>query len=106
MRPDLDSLALFLSALESGSLSKAAEEHHLVLSAASRRIRMLETEFGVPLFQRTSKGVTVTGAGESLAIHARLILRDVDRMRADLSDYAQGATGRVRLQANASAMGR
>ncbi|KIQ30217.1 LysR family transcriptional regulator [Variovorax paradoxus] len=105
MRPDLDSLALFLSALESGSLSKAAEEHHMVLSAASRRIRILETEFGVPLFQRTSKGVTVTGAGESLAIHARLILRDVDRMRADLSDYAQGATGRVRLQANASAMG-
>ena len=38
-------------------------------------------------------------------MHARQILRDVDRMRADLSDYAQGATGRVRLHANASAMG-
>ncbi|KPU91637.1 LysR family transcriptional regulator [Variovorax paradoxus] len=105
MRPDLDSLALFLRAVECGSLSKAAAESHMVLSAASRRIAMLESQFGVTLFQRSSRGVTVTGAGESLAVHARLILRDVDRMRADLSDYAQGATGRVRLQANASAMG-
>lgn len=40
MRPDLDSLALFLRAVECGSLSKAAAESHMVLSAASRRIAM------------------------------------------------------------------
>jgi DNA-binding transcriptional LysR family regulator len=105
MRPDLDSLALFLRAMEHGSLSKAAAESHMVLSAASRRLAILEGQLGVALLNRTSRGVTPTGAGESLAMHARQILRDVDRMRADLSDYAQGATGRVRLHANASAMG-
>lgn len=105
MRPDLDSLALFLRAIEHGSLSKAAAESHMVLSAASRRLAILESQLGVGLLNRSSRGVTPTGAGESLAMHARQILRDVDRMRADLSDYAQGATGRVRLHANASAMG-
>lgn len=42
MRPDLDSLALFLRAIEHGSLSKAAVESHMVLSAASRRLAILE----------------------------------------------------------------
>lgn len=105
MRPDLDSLALFLCALEHGSLSKAASECNMVLSAASRRLAILESQLGVALLNRSSTGVTPTGAGDSLAQHARQILRDIDRMRADLSDYAQGATGSVRLHANASAMG-
>ena len=75
MRPDLDSLALFLRAIEHGSLSKAAAESHMVLSAASRRLAILEGHLGVALLNRTSKGVTPTGAGESLAMHARQILR-------------------------------
>lgn len=105
MRPDLDSLALFVHAVELGSLSKAAAQSHMVLSAASRRLSILEQQLGVALLTRNAKGVAPTGAGESLAAHARLILRDVERMRVDLSDYAQGATARVRLHANASAMG-
>lgn len=104
MLPDLVSLALFVRTVDGGSLSKAAEQSHIALSAASRRIALLESRFGAPLLHRTARGAEPTAAGLALAAHARRVLRETDRMQADLSDYAQGMKGRVRLQANTSVM--
>ena len=104
-RPDLTSLALFLKVVDSGSLSRAAAQSHIALSAASRRVSLLEDEFGVALLHRKATGVEPTGAGLALASHIRQVLRDIDQMRAELTDYAQGAKGHVRLRANVSAMG-
>lgn len=104
MLPDLDSIDLFLRAVKLESLSKAAAERHLSLSAASRRLSLLEHQFGSLLLDRLPSGVRPTAAGEALARHAQALLRSVDVMQADLSDYARGAVGRVRLYANISAM--
>lgn len=104
-RLDLTSLALFLKVVDSGSLSRAAQQSHIALSAASRRIGLLEEEFGVALLHRKPTGVEATGAGLALASHVRQLLRGIDQMRAELTDYAQGARGHVRLRANVSAMG-
>lgn len=104
MAPDLTSIELFLKALTLGNLSRAAEQSHLSLSAASRRLSLLEQHFKVALLIRTSTGVQPTAAGQALAEHARSILRAVDVMHADLADFAKGATGRVSLYANSSAM--
>jgi DNA-binding transcriptional LysR family regulator len=102
--PDLTSIALFLRAVKLHSLSRAAEESHLSVSAASRRLSLLEHHFQVALLDRTPGGVVPTAAGEALAQHALTVLKAVDAMQADLSDYANGAIGRVRLYANTSAM--
>ncbi|MGZ0782907.1 LysR family transcriptional regulator [Pseudomonas saponiphila] len=104
MAPDLTSIELFLKALTLGNLSRAAEQSHLSLSAASRRLSLLEQHFKVTLLIRTSTGVQPTAAGLALAEHARSLLRAVDVMHADLADFAKGATGRVSLYANSSAM--
>lgn len=104
MLPDLTSLALFLRTVENGSLSKAAEMSHIALSAASRRIALLEDEYKVKLLTRTSRGVAPTPAGEALAFHARQLLREADRLRTDLSDYAKGLRGVVRLFASTSSL--
>ena len=104
MAPDLTSIELFLKALTLGNLSRAAEQSHLSLSAASRRLSLLEQHFKVALLTRTSTGVLPTAAGQALAEHARNLLRAVDVMHADLADFAKGATGRVSLYANSSAM--
>jgi DNA-binding transcriptional LysR family regulator len=104
MLPDLDSIDLFLRAVKLNSLSKAAAERHLSLSAASRRLALLEHHFGAVLLDRLPSGVVPTAAGEALARHAQALMRDVDVMQADLSDYAHGSVGRVRLYANISAM--
>jgi len=104
MLPDLVSIALFLKAAKLRNLSRAAEQSHISLSAASRRISLLEHHFKVGLLSRTPGGVSATVAGEALAVHAQALLRAMDVMHADLADYAQGAIGRVRLYANSSAM--
>jgi DNA-binding transcriptional LysR family regulator len=104
MLPDLDSIDLFLRAVKLQSLSKAASERHLSLSAASRRGALLEHHFGAALLDRQPSGVTPTAAGEALVRHAQVLLREVDVMQADLSDYSRGTVGRVRLYANISAM--
>ena len=104
MLPDLVSLALFLRAIETSSLSKAAEQSHLALAAASRRIALLEHRYRVPLFYRSSKGVTPTPAGSALAKHARRMIEEADRLGAAMTDYAKGVKGHLRIQANTSAI--
>ena len=103
-RLDLYSLSLFGLVVRSGSISKGAELAHLAVGAASKRISDLEAALGAELFERHSRGVTLTVAGEALHRHARRILGDVDDLAAELSDHASGIVGVVRLWANTSAV--
>ena len=102
--PDLVSLALFLHAVEARSLSKGAEQSHIALAAASRRIALLEHRYGVQLLYRSSQGVETTPAGRALALHARRMLEQAEKLHADLSDYAKGVKGHIRIHANTSAI--
>ena len=104
MRPDISSLALFVRIAETKSITKAAEKGHIALAAASRRVAQLEEMFGVQLLYRTAKGVELTPAGTAMLFHARTLLRQVDEMGAELSDYTRGGKGLVRVQANTSAL--
>jgi len=103
-RLDLVSLSLFNLVARSGSISKGAELALLAVGAASKRITDLEAAVGTALLERHSRGVTLTVAGQALQRHAQRILSDVDQLAADLSDYASGLVGVVRLWANTSAV--
>ena len=103
-RLDLVSLSLFSLVVRTGSISKGAALAHLAVGAASKRISDLEAALGAPLLERHSRGVTLTVAGQALQRHAARILSDVDHLAADLSDYAAGIVGVVRLWANTSAI--
>jgi DNA-binding transcriptional LysR family regulator len=103
-RLDLVSLSLFSRVVRTGSISRGAELAHLAVGAASKRISDLEEAVGAELFERHSRGVTLTLAGQALQRHAQRILADVDHLAADLSDYASGIVGVVRLVAITSAV--
>lgn len=103
-RLDLVSLSLFNLVVRTGSISRGAELAHLAVGAASKRISDLEDTVGAELFERHSRGVTLTLAGQALHGHAQRILADVDHLAADLSDHASGIVGVVRLVANTSAV--
>jgi len=104
LSPDLATLALFGRIAETRSITKAAEQSHLALAAASRRIARLESRLGVTLLERSTRGVELTPAGTALLAHARLILGQVNQMHAELAAYARGGKGLVRVQANSSAL--
>lgn len=104
MLPDLTSLELFRRAYELGSLSKAAKELHLTLSAASRRITLLEQRMNVQLLRRTSTGVLPTAAGTALSFHAKQLLMQAEKLHVEIAGYADGSNGVVRMCATASAL--
>jgi len=103
MLPDLVSLALFTRVAEMRSITRAAEASHMALAAASRRISMLEHQYGVRLLERTARGTELTSAGRAALYHARQVLSQVDRLRDELQEYAKGRKGHIRLLASASA---
>jgi DNA-binding transcriptional LysR family regulator len=101
---DLGSLSLFTLVARAGSISGGAGLARLALAAASKRLSDLEAAVGTELLERHSRGVTLTPAGQALLQHAHRVLGCVDLLVADLSDYASGGFGVVRLWANTSAV--
>jgi len=104
MRFDLTDLRLFLHVAESGSITAGAAHSHLALASASARIRGMEDTLGVPLLQRGRRGVETTDAGRTLLHHARMITQQMEKMRADMGDYASGLKGHVRVLCNTSSL--
>lgn len=104
MRFDLTDLRLFLHVAESGSITAGAAHSHLALPSASARIRGMEQALGVPLLVRGRRGVETTDAGRTLLHHARVITRQMERLRADMGDYASGLKGHIRVLCNTSAL--
>jgi len=104
MRFDLIDMQLFLHVAEAGSITGGATRAHLSLAACSERIQSMEDTLGVPLLLRGRRGVTPTPAGEALVRHARLVFQQLQRMRAELGDHAEGLKGTVRLLCNTASM--
>ena len=104
MLPDIDSLALFVRAAELRNLTRAAEASHITVPAASRRLALLEHQFKATLFERHSRGLQLTPAGEHLLSMAREIIADVQHMRAEMGNYASGRHAVLRVHGNTSAM--
>src|SRR5689334_321865 len=74
-RLDSRSLALFLAVAEALGFRQAAERLHLSQPPLSRAIRELEERLGTRLFDRNTKGVTLTAAGEKLVPYARKVAK-------------------------------
>jgi len=104
MRFDLTDLRLFLAVLDAGSITHGAAEAGLSLAAASERLRDMEAAGKVALLERGRRGVTATAAGEALAHHARIILRQMAQMRGELGEHASGLRATVQVAANTAAL--
>ncbi len=64
------------------SISKAAENLYMAQPNLSRAIKELEESIGITIFNRTSKGITVTDEGEEFLRYARRIIAQVDEVEA------------------------
>ena len=101
---DLTTLRLFTTVCETRSITRAAEQHHIVASAISKRLAHLAETVGHPVVERHRRGVVLTPAGEILWEHARGILAGADRVARDMAAYGRGVTGQVRLLATVSSV--
>jgi DNA-binding transcriptional LysR family regulator len=104
MRFDFIDLNLFRHIVEAGSITHGAARANLALAAASTRIRKMELAFGAELLVRGRAGVTPTQAGRTLLQHARAILAQTEKLNEDLTPYARGLAGQVRVLSNTNAL--
>lgn len=100
---DLTDLRLFVYIAEENSLTRAAVRAHMSLPAASVRIKNLEDSIGTKLINRDTNGITLRPPGQALLHHARQVLRQLENLRGDMQEYAQGIKGHVRIFANTTA---
>lgn len=101
---DLTTLRYFVAVCETGNITRAAEQEHLVASAVSKRLAQLEHDLAVPLFERGRRGVMLTAAGESLLEQSRAILTAAARIGQDMASFGAGVRGQVRLLATVSSI--
>lgn len=94
---ELRHLRCFVGVSEAGSLLKASARLHLSQPALGQQISALEHDVGARLFDRSSRGVTLTDAGRAFLEHAKVVLADVERARAAVRDAALVPTGDVAI---------
>lgn len=71
MNQNLSSYRIFYAVANAGNISKAAKELYISQPAISKSIQKLEDSVGVRLFDRSSRGVTLTSEGELLYSHVK-----------------------------------
>jgi DNA-binding transcriptional LysR family regulator len=101
---DIADLRLFVHIAEENNLTRGASRAALSAGAASARLKSLESQLERRLFYRDSRGLTLTPAGDSLLRHARIILRQVEHVRSDLSAQGSDAIGHFRIFASTTAI--
>lgn len=94
---ELRHLTFFVAAAEHRSFRRAAAALDVRQSVLSRRIRALEDELGVSLFERDTLGARLTLAGERLQARTRFLLEELDDLVWSAREAGRGMTGHLRV---------
>ena len=94
---ELRHLRTLLALKETGSVSMAAKRVYLTQSALSHQIKLMEEQFGLPLFERKSNPLRFTAAGDRLIRLANEILPKVIDAERELARVKHGDAGQLRI---------
>jgi DNA-binding transcriptional LysR family regulator len=94
---DSRQLEYFVAVAEELSFTHAAQRLFTVQSTVSAAIRALETDLKTTLFDRSTRRVTLSDAGQALLPEAKAALEAIDRARAVVEEASTGLRGSVRI---------
>lgn len=92
-------LELLRELADRGSITAVARATHRTASAVSQQLKLLETEAGVALTERSGRGLVLTGAGLALAATARRIAVALESADALWQEFKQSPSGSVSVSA-------
>lgn len=93
----LENTQIFIRIVEAGGIGKAAEQLGLAKSAVSRRLTELEESLGARLFQRSTRVMRLTDAGQLYYARALRIVDEFSELRSQLSGERRELSGRIRV---------
>lgn len=99
MRVSLRQIRAFIQVADTGSFVAAARSMHVTPAALSVVVRALETELGFELFERTTRRVDLSAAGQQYLPYARRVLQDLGHAEQAATDIRSGVVGIVRVSA-------
>lgn len=88
---DISYLREFILLAECGNYHNAADELYISQSSLSKHIQLLEKDLNCTLFERTSKGISLTEQGRRFLAHCNRIVQAEDRCRIEMKQDAAGA---------------
>ncbi|MFF0990148.1 LysR substrate-binding domain-containing protein [Kocuria nitroreducens] len=100
---EIRQLNYFIAVAEERHFGRAAKRLHMAQPPLSQQIRQLEEQLGARLLDRTTRRVDLTAAGQVLLDRGRLIINEIEALKADVYQVGQGATGVLRVGFSGSA---
>ncbi len=101
-RVDLRLVEYFISVVDCGGVTKAANQLYIAQPSLSQAVRTLEREVGAELFDRSGRSMTLTPAGKVFEVGARAVIRDAARARAGVAAVRDLRAGRLRIAADSA----
>ena len=93
----METMSLFVAAIDTGSLSGAARISGISLSSVSRHLSALEERVGTKLLIRTTRTLALTEAGQRYYDKSKHVLAEIDEMEAGLHTDAETPVGRLHV---------
>ena len=94
---DLNQIYYFISVVECGSYTKAAQKLSVPKSTLSRHIQALEDSVKVRLLNRSTRKLSLTKAGETFFHNSLPLVTNLQNIHADISQYHKDVTGQLRV---------
>lgn len=101
---DLIHLRSLLAVSERGGISDAAEQLGISQPGLTRRIHLLEEEFGAELIKRSGRGIALTEMGRLAVNEGRVLVERYDHLKKDVQRHVRLETGVVRIGGGATAV--
>ena len=95
----IDNIRLFLTITEKGSLVATGREAGLSATTVSERLAALEAHYGVVLFNRTTRSLSLTDEGRTLLNGAKIVLSEIEDLETRIRHGADTLSGPIRVSA-------
>ncbi|KVG34333.1 LysR family transcriptional regulator [Burkholderia ubonensis] len=99
MKVTLDELQAFATVVDTGSITQAAQQLDLTVSATSRTLARLEEKLKTTLLRRTTRRLELTEEGQAFLQNARAIIESVESAEEQMTARREKPSGRLRVDA-------
>ena len=96
---DLNEISAFISIVQNGGLSRAAESTGIPKATLSRKLAQLEARLGATLLQRTTRKITLTKAGEEYFKRCSQLLKEIQETEKEVIFEQKDPQGVLRFTA-------